>query len=156
MEKNQIVTVLEEMSLLLELAEANAFEIMAYRNGAQSLDDWQGDLEEAIERGALTEIHGIGKGLAAVITDLARTGRSKKHDDLKGQFPQRLLELMRVPGLGVKKIRTLHRELHIDSLDALEQAARNGEIRALPGFGARSEERILSGVARARRYLSAG
>ena len=154
MDKDGIVAVLDEMALLLELAEANPFEIAAFRNGARNLEDWPGDLAEAVADGSLTEIDGIGKGLATVVTDLAREGRSTKHDELRGQFPDRLLELTRVPGLGVKKIKRLHRELEIDGLDSLEQAARDGRIRALPGFGAKSEERILSGVERARRYLS--
>ena len=154
MDKDRIVAVLDEMALLLELAEANPFEIAAFRNGARNLEDWPGDLEEAVAAGSLTEIDGIGKGIAAVVTDLVRDGRSSKHDTLRGQFPERILELTRVPGLGVKKIKRLYRELDVDSLDALEQAARNGRIRALPGFGAKSEERILSGVERARRYLS--
>ena len=154
MDRDRVVAALDEMAVLLELAEANPFEIAAFRNGARNLEDWPGDLDAAVAEGSLTEIDGIGKGIAAVVTDLVRDGRSSKHQALREQFPERILELTRVPGLGVKKIRRLYQELDVDGLDTLEQAARDGRIRALAGFGAKSEERILSGIERARRYLA--
>ena len=152
MDKPDVVAVLKEMASILEITGANRFEVMAYQNGADNLEDWEGDLATAVEEGTLTELPGIGKGLSAIITELAREGRSAEHERLRGLIPMSLLELLAVPGLGARKIQRLHLELGVASLDELERAAQEQRIRALKGFGARSEERILSGVERARRY----
>ena len=153
MDKSEIVRILQEIATRLELAEANPFEVIAYRNGAQYLDDWDGDLAGAVADGTLTDIYGIGKGIARAVADLATQGRCDKYDQLRSEYPDGILQMLKVPGLGVKKIRTLYRDLGVDSLDRLEQAARDERIRSLPGFGAKSEERIIRGVERARRYL---
>ncbi len=142
---------LEEMADILELTEANFFQVMAYRNGAQNLDDWEGDLDAAIREGSLREIPGIGKGLSAIISDLRRHDRSEECDRLRGLIPATLRELLAVPRLGPKRITRLHKELGVDSLDSLESAARDQRIRNLRGFGAKTEERILQGIDRVRR-----
>ena len=152
MDKREVVRTLEEMAEILEITEANPFQIMAYRNGAQSLDDWDGDLEQAVRGQTLTELPGIGKGLSAMISDLVLTGQSAECERLRALLPGKLCELLQVPRLGPKRIRRLHRELGVDSVAALEAAAREGRIRALKGFGPKSEEEILRGIERARRY----
>ena len=154
MDKSAVIEALEEIAFLLELSDSGPFEVLAFRNGARSLDDWEGDLHAAVRDGRLTDIYGVGKGIASVVSELVTTGGSARHDELRTGFPDGILELRFVPGLGVKKIRALHRELGIGSLDALEAAAREGRIRELAGFGAKSEERMMSGVERARRRLS--
>ncbi len=148
MKKEDVVRVLEEMAVLLELSDANRFEIIAHQNGARSLASWDGDLESAVREGALREIQGIGKGLASVITELVKSGRSSEHERLRGGFPEGVPDLVRVPGLGPKKIKALVTELGIDGLDALERAARDGRIRELAGFGQTSERRILERLER--------
>ena len=110
----------------------------AFRNGAQYLDEWQGDLQQVVREGTLTDIYGIGKGIASVVTELVRMGKSEKYDKLRGAYPEGFLELFRVPGLGMKKIKALHAALGVDSLDNLEQAAKHGQIRALKGFGTKT------------------
>ncbi len=152
MDKAQIVRALEQMGDILELSEANPFEVMAYRNGAQSLDEWEGDLGDAVQQGTLTDLPGVGKGLSSVIGELVSTGRSVEHDRLQGLFPEGLLELLLIPGLGPKKVRTLYRELGIHSVAGLEYSLKQQEIRTLRGFGAKSEERILKSLERARHY----
>ncbi|HXV77252.1 MAG TPA: helix-hairpin-helix domain-containing protein [Candidatus Polarisedimenticolaceae bacterium] len=152
MDKQEVVRTLEEMAEILELTEANPFQILAYRNGAQNLDDWAGDLDRAVHDRTLTELPGIGKGLAAIITDLMLHGRSAECERLRGLVPRTLRELLNVPRLGPKRIRKLHRELGVESLASLEAAAKQGRIRALAGFGPKSEEQIIRGIERARRY----
>lgn len=152
MDKSAIARVLEEMGDILELSEANPFQIQAYRNGAQNLLDWEGDLAAAVQEKSLTEIPGIGKGLSAVISDLVTTGRSEEHEALKARFPDGLLDLLSVPRLGPKRIRQLHVELGVDGLDSLERAVHEKRLRSLRGFGAKSEERLIRGIDRARRY----
>lgn len=153
MDKDDVVRIIGDIATLLEFAEANAFEVMAFRNGADNLDDWDGDLEQAVTDQTLTDINGVGKGIAGVVSELVQTGRAKKYDDLIQVFPASILELKKVPGLGVKKIKLLNNELGIDSLDALETAAKAQKVRALKGFSASSEERLITGVEQARRYL---
>jgi len=152
MDKADVVRTLEEMAEILELTDANPFQILAYRNGAQNLDDWEGDLPRAVEEGSLTEIPGIGKGLSAMISDLVRQGRSDECERLRALLPGKLRELLHVSRLGPKRIRRLHQELGVDSVASLEQAIRDGRLRALRGFGAKTEEQILRGIDRARRY----
>jgi len=152
MEKSEIVRALEEMAEILELTDANPFQIMAYRNGAQNLEEFDGDLLEAVQQKTLTEIPGIGKGLSAMISDLVLRGRSDECERLRSLLPGKLRDLLRVPRLGPKRIRRLHEELGVDSVEALEAAARAGLIRTLRGFGAKSEEEILRGIESARRH----
>ena len=155
MNKSDVVRILDDIATLLEFSEVSPFEIMAFRNGAQNLDDWEGDLKRAAEDGTLTDIPGIGKGLASVISELVLTGRSQKNDELRRLFPEGLLEVLAVPGLGVKKVKLLYEALGIDSLERLEEAARAHRIQTLKGFGARTEESILRRVERARRRKEA-
>jgi DNA polymerase (family 10) len=152
MDKSAIARTLEELADILELTDANPFQIMAYRNGALNLEDWEGDLAEAVESKTLTELPGIGKGLAAIISELHLTDSSEECERIRALVPQTLTDLLKVPRLGPKRARRLHQELGVDSLDALEEAAKQGRIRSLKGFGSKSEERIMRGIDRARRY----
>jgi len=153
LERYDMVRVLREMATLLEIAGASPFEVMAYRNGSDTLDEWPGDLEAAVEEETLTELPGIGKGLARVIAELVQTGESSDHKELRGRFPPGLPAVLKVPGLGPKKIKALYEQLNIGSLEDLESAARENRISALKGFGKKSEESILEGVPVARKRL---
>ncbi|MCB9881855.1 MAG: hypothetical protein H6834_08705 [Planctomycetes bacterium] len=154
MDRETIIRTLKRMAFYLELGEASAFEVMAFRNGAESLEEWKGDLEQAARDETLRTIPGIGKTLARVIGDLVREGRSQDFDELRSRYPERLLELRYVSGLGVKKIKRLHTELGVGSLDDLETAARDESIRVLKGFGKKTEETILAELPNARRRLA--
>ena len=154
MDKSQVVRTLEEITRYLELEDANPFEIAAFRNGTIFLDEWTGDLDDAVQAGTLTDIYGIGKGIAKIVTELVQTGRSEKHDKLKAAYPPRFLELFDVSGLGTKKIRTLHGELGVEDIDSLDEAIRSGRIRTVKGFGAKTEERLLRSIARLRERRS--
>ncbi len=151
MTREEVVRRLEAIALLLELEGANPFEVAAFRNGARSLYEWEGDLRRAVEDGSLTALHGVGKGIAGVVGELVREGRAARYEQLAGRYPPGFLDLFEVPGLGLRKIKTLHAELGVGDLDGLEHAAASGAIRTLKGFGAKSEERIARGVAWVRR-----
>jgi DNA polymerase (family 10) len=152
MDKSEVVATLEEMADILELTDANPFQIQAYRNGAASLDDWDGDVTRAAREGSLVELPGIGKGLSTAIADLVLRGRSEQCDRLRSLVPSTLRELLHVPRLGPKRIRRLRDELGVESVSGLESAAKEGRIRSLKGFGPKSERQILEGIDRARRY----
>jgi uncharacterized protein YecE (DUF72 family) len=146
MQKDEVIGILREMADLLEITEANAFEVMAHRNAAAALEDWYGDLEEAVANSTLTDIPSIGKGLSRLITDLVRLGSSDELVRVRSLVPPELPTLLRVRGLGPKRVRALWRELGVESPRDLRQAAAVGRVQALRGFGAKTVEGILAGL----------
>jgi uncharacterized protein YecE (DUF72 family) len=148
MDKTQVIERLLEMADLLEITDANVFEMMAHRNAARSLEDWWGDLEEAVQRGTLTEIPAIGKGLARVVTDLVTTESSAELERLRGLVPPELTRLLRVRGLGPKRVRMLWRELGVESPAQLKVAAESGQVQTLRGFGPKLVQQILTSLPR--------
>jgi DNA polymerase (family X) len=145
-EKRDVVRTLEEISVLLELKGENPFKVRAYENAARALEGLTEDLETVVSEGRLTEFRGIGEHIAQRITELWKTGRMRFYDDLADATPPGYLEMIRVPGLGAKKVRALGETLHIASIARLKKAAEEGRIRDLPGFGAQSEKKILEGI----------
>lgn len=152
MTKKEIVAILEEIGTLLELKGENTFKIRAYQNGARALESLERDLAEVIEEGQLGEIPGIGKALVEKIETLFRTGELEYYTKLKESIPAGLVAMLEIPGFGPKKIRKVYDELGIDSLATLKEACEAGRVRALSGFGAKSEEKILQGMANLEAY----
>ena len=143
MENPEVAQLFEEIADLLEIQNANPFRVRAYRNAARTVRDLAQPLKEMT---ALDELPGIGKDLADKITTILKTGDLPMRQELYGQVPKGLLELLKVPGLGPKKARSLYEELQIDSLDKLRQAAEQHRISVLKGFGAKTEEKILQSL----------
>ena len=152
MDKKEVAAVLEEIALLLDLAGENPFKVRAYEAGARAVLTFPGDLAAALQSGELARVKGIGKSLAGVIGELLTQGDAALHRELKAKSPPGLLELLQVPGLGPKKARLLYDELHITGLGELEYACRENRLVALPGFGAKSQEKIRAGLAGLKRY----
>jgi DNA polymerase (family 10) len=152
MDKKEAAQVLEEISLLLELAGENPFKVRAYAAGARAVLTLPGDLDDAVRSGALAMVKGIGKSLAGVIKELAETGTCRLHEELKSKIPPGLQELLQVPGLGPKKARILFDKLQIASLGELEYAIQENRLLSLPGFGAKTQEKLKAGLDRMRRY----
>lgn len=150
--QRRIAAVLEEMSLLLELTGANPFKSRAYANGARALEALDEDLGALVDENRLHEVKGIGKSIAANIAGLVRDEPFDAYEDLKASVPAGVVELLRVPGLGAKKVRTLWKEVGITGPAELEAAARAGQLQGLAGFGRRSEEKILAGLEQLERY----
>ena len=142
MDKKEIALVLSEIATLLELKGENPFRIRAYVNGARAVLGID-DLAKCIKDGSLTEIEGIGEHLAEKITTLYKTGKLPYYEKLKKSTPAGLLELLKVQGLGPKKVKMLYQKLKIRTLNDLKQAAANGKIAKLKGFGAKTEKNIL-------------
>jgi DNA polymerase (family 10) len=154
MTKFEIARTLDEISSYLELSEANRFKAIAFERAATAVRGLDREPADLIAGGALLEVPGIGKATAAIIEELVRTGTSKYLEELRSQYPSGILDLMRVPKLGLKKIGILYEKLGIANLDELEQAARAGRLASLKGFGAKTEQYILSGIEKARRRES--
>lgn len=154
MNKFDIARALDEISTYIELSESNRFRALAFERAAQSIRATDAEPADLIASGELIKLEGIGKGTAAVIDELVRTGQSKYLEELRGQYPPGILGLLRVPKLGLKKIGILHQKLGIGSLDDLEAAARAGRVASLPGFGTKTEQFILGSIEKARRRES--
>ncbi|MDB4951413.1 MAG: polymerase [Gemmatimonadetes bacterium] len=150
MTPRDVAAVLAQIATLMEIAGGNPFRAKAFATAARKLESADVDLAALAEAGALTSLPGIGEGIAGVVDELVRTGRSGMHERLVADTPPGLFDVMRVPGLGLKRVRTLYAELGVDSLDALEREARAGRVAALAGFGARTEAKVLDGLAFAR------
>jgi DNA polymerase (family X) len=143
----EVARSLREIATLLELAGERSFKPRAYRRAAEALDNLPDDLGRRVDEGRLTEIPGIGASLARVIAELWLTGRSSLHQRLTEELPPGSLELARVPGLTVRRIRALWDALGTRSLADVQRACEQGLVRGVPGFGAKTEARILEGIA---------
>ncbi|HUG00393.1 MAG TPA: helix-hairpin-helix domain-containing protein [Longimicrobiales bacterium] len=147
LDRHAVALVLAEIGTLLELQGENRFKVRAYAGAARALEEASESLEELIGTGALAGLPGIGPATRAVVEELAATGQSRYHAELRDRTPVGLLELLRVPGLGPSKVRALHDELDIRSVDDLERAAAAGRLSRVKGFGQRVQASVLEGVA---------
>ncbi len=147
MNTSRVAQVLDEMGTLLELRGENPFRCRAYHNAAQALKGLPEDLSETITRGELAEVPGIGETMLSKIVQLVTTGHLPAFEDLKKDTPPGLVALLRVPGLGPKKIKVLREDLKIASLADLRKAGEKGAIAKLKGFGEKTQEKILEGIA---------
>lgn len=152
MNKDEVIRVLIECGEILEISGASPFAVRAYSNGARALESWQGDLEALVKSGEITSIRGIGKGLAALIEELVIDGESDIEAEIRELVPESLLELLRIPGLGPKKVRAIYENLEILTIAELENACNEQQIRELAGFGERTEQTILKGINNLRRF----
>ena len=147
MENIEIVRVLDEVADLLEIQQANPFRVRAYRNAVRTINAHASPLRKLVEQGAdLTELPSIGKGMAENIRELVESGRLAMLEEMAAEIPPGLVELMRLPGVGPRKARKLWDELGVESIDDLEEVASEGRVAELPGFGLKTQDRILRGI----------
>ncbi len=148
MHNADVAAVFEEIADLLEIENANPFRVRAYRNAARLIGDLNRELADMLAQGAdLTELPGIGADLAGKIREIVSSGASAMLVKLRKRTPPALIELLKLPGLGPRKVKALYQELDIHSLDQLARAARDGRIRNVRGFGAKTEAKILDAIA---------
>ncbi len=143
-----VAAIFEEMADLLEIEGANPFRVRAYRFAARTMRDLPGEVAEMVARGEdLTSLPGIGDDLAGKILEIIRTGTVAALEAQRSKTPATLTELLRIPGLGPKRVQALVRALNLRGLSDLRQAALDGRIRTLPGFGEKTEQHILEALA---------
>jgi DNA polymerase (family 10) len=152
--KDQVAEVLVSIATLLELKGENPFKSRAYQNAARTIESLGEPLDKVVAEARLADIKGIGDALQQKITELVTTGRLQYYEDLKASIPPGLVAMLDIPGLGPKKIKALHDELGIESVEQLEQACKNGKIAVLKGFGEKTQTNILEGISRRRAYAS--
>lgn len=154
MDKKDIIEVLERIGTMMEIKGENPFKIRAYFSGARTLQTMEEDLGTVIEEGRLGEVPGIGKALTEKIETLFATGELEFYDKLLASVPPGLLDLLDVPGLGGKKIKALHEQLDVDSIESLTEACNEGKVAQLKGFGEKTQEKILSGIKNREAYAA--
>lgn len=146
MDKNQVAEILEEIGTLLELKGENPFRCRAYHNASRVVAALTTDLATLVESGKLSEVKGIGEGMAQKITDLLKTGHLKYYEDLKKSLPSGLVDMLGIQGLGPKRIKVVYEKLKIKSVEQLKEAAQKGKLAKLEGFGEKTQKNILEGI----------
>jgi len=142
----EIAEFFKKVADLLEIDGANPFRVRAYRTAVRTISSLGHEISELIAHKDLTNLPGIGKELATKIKEIVATGRLSKLEELEKRIPPELHQVLKLPGLGPKKVKVLYDQLNIRSLPELEKAARREKIRSLAGFGKKSEERILEEI----------
>ena len=143
MTKKDIIQLLEKIATYMELKGENTFKVSAYRKAAQSLEMDERTLDEIED---VTELKGIGKGVGEVIDEYRQSGQSSALEALQKEVPEGLIPLLKIQGLGSKKIAKLYKELNIDSKEALQVACEQGKVSGLSGFAKKTEQNILEAV----------
>jgi len=146
----EIARIFGEIADLLEVKQESTFRVNAYRKAARAVESLGEDVSTVAGRGELRKIAGIGPSLAEKIEEYLKTGKILYHDELRAELPPGLSELMTISEVGPKTALLLYQRLGISTVDALEQAARAGKVRALPRLGAKTEQNILQGIERRR------
>jgi DNA polymerase (family X) len=143
MNKKHVIQALDTIAIYMEIKGENSFKVSAYRKAAQALEMDERTLEQIED---VSKLKGIGKGTAAVIEELKHEGKSSLLDELKEELPCGLIPLLKLPGLGGKKIGKLYQELEIVDVETLKQACLDEKVQVLAGFGKKTEEKILAAI----------
>lgn len=146
-DKMQVARILDDCGTLLALKGENDFRCRAYHAGSRAIENYEGDFVGKVQRGELEHVPGIGETLQAKIKEIVTTGKLMFHEKLLAEIPPGLLEMLKIAGLGPKKIAILHQELKINSVAELEKACQAGTIAKLKGFGEKTQAKILEGIA---------
>ena len=148
MDNEKIAKTLSQLADLLEFTGANAFRLRAYRNGARKIKDLPESISSQIAADVdLTKLEGIGKSVADKCVELCETGKLQQMEDLFEEIPRTVLDLLNVPKMGPKKASAVFNELGVENLDQLKAACEAGEVSQLSGFGKKTEQAILDGIA---------
>lgn len=134
MKNQEIAQLLYEIADILEIQEV-PFKPQAYRNAARSIENLSEDIAAIHQRGELDQIPGVGEHIGKKIIELLKTGKLEYYTKLKKEIGFDVEQLLKVPTLGPKRIKILHKELKINSVSDLEKAIKSGKLRKLPGFG---------------------
>jgi DNA polymerase (family 10) len=149
MENRAIARLLAEAADLMEIAGEDSFRIRSYRIAAGVVEGYPEQLSAILANPdrKLTDIPGIGKGIAAVVAEIEQRGSFERRDEMLGKYPATALELLKIQGLGPKSIRLLYETYRVETVDDLERVCREQKLRELPRMGAKLEEKVLRSIA---------
>ncbi len=143
----EVARIFSELADLLEMKGENQFKVRAYREAARTIKQLPWEVERMVGEGQkLEEIPGVGEAIANKITEIVNTGHLGIHDKAKAEFPEGILELLSVPGIGPRIAMRLHREAGVTGVDELERALRDGRVAKMPRMGERGAQRMLSQI----------
>lgn len=146
-QNSEIAEMFHEVADLLEIEDANPFRVRAYRNAARTIEGYAKRIYKMIDDGDdLKEISGIGEDLAEKIKEVVDTGNLRFLEDLRARTPHSLIELLKISGLGPKRVQQLYQELNITNLQELQDALKSGKVSELDGFGNKTVENILEAI----------
>ncbi len=151
MNNKQVAGLFKATGDLLQILGESRFVVMAYQNAARTIESLEEDINAVAAAGSLQDLPRVGAAIAEKIETLVKTGSLPFYDDLLSKIPEGVVAMLQVPDVGPKTVQRLWRELDIDSVEALKEAGEEGKLRALKGFGAKSEERILKSIELLRR-----
>ncbi|MCW5551555.1 MAG: DNA polymerase/3'-5' exonuclease PolX [Verrucomicrobiae bacterium] len=154
MDKDKVAEILVDIGTLLELRGENPFKTRAYTNAARALENLAEPLAQIVAEDRLGEVKGVGEGIAKKIKELVETSKLAYYEELKASIAPGLVALLEIPGLGPKKIQALNKKLGVDSVEALEQACKDGKVAELDGFGEKTQTNLLEGIEQRRLYAS--
>ena len=152
MNKKEVAKILEEIGTILDLKGENPFKVRAYYNGARIVETLDKDLADLVKTREIAGIKGIGKALVEKISTLVNEGSLPFYDELKSSIPEGLLQMLKIPGLGVKKVKVIFDKLGIISIGELEYACRENRLRDLQGFGQKSQDKVLKSIELQKKY----
>ncbi|MGZ8563603.1 MAG: DNA polymerase/3'-5' exonuclease PolX [Candidatus Limnocylindria bacterium] len=150
----EMARIFNEIGDMLEILGEVVYKAVAYRRVADAVERYPDDVAALFRRGVPPKLPGAGEALTAKLAELAETGRLGYHERLRGQVPDGLLEILRIPGVGPKTVRLVSTELDIDSVEALRAAAEQGHLRHLKGLSERTEANVLEAIGRIERQGS--
>src|SRR6201987_848621 len=156
MDNITLARLLDETAALLEIDAADPFRVRSYRRAAEAVEQQTTNLAALAESDpkALLAIPGIGKTMAANIRDIAASGTMPLRDELLARYKPTMLELLRLPGMGPKTVAMLYSALGIADIDALEEAAKRGDLLTLPRMGQRFTDKLIKGIEDHRKNAS--
>ena len=146
MKNDAVAVLLHEIGDMLDILGEDRFRVVSYHRAARAVEGLTADIEELVRGGALGDIPGVGPAIAEKITEYVTTGRIGYREELKARFPPGVLELLRVRGIGPKKVQILWQQLGITDLATLEQAAKHHRLRRVKGFGEKTEANLLKAI----------
>jgi DNA polymerase (family 10) len=148
---SDVSEIFRQVADLLEIEGANQYRVRAYRNAARTIGTLSEDIVDMVEEGQdLTELSGIGEDMAGKIKEIVKTGDLAQLGEIKSRTPPALAEMLKIEGLGPKRVQTLYKELDITDLGELEEKAKSGTVRELEGFGEKTEQKIIDSLEKER------
>src|SRR5271169_577282 len=147
MDNKEIAQMLSETADLMEIGAEDGFRIRSYRNAAAAIEGYPERIADILrdpER-KVTDIAGIGKGIAAVLVEIAQRGSFERRDEMLAKYPASALELLKIQGLGPKSIALLYEHHGVKTVDDLERICREQKLREMPRMGVKLEEKVLRG-----------
>ncbi len=159
MENAEYARMLEETADLMEIAAEDGFRIRSYRNAAAAIEGYPERIDDILKNASrkITDVPGIGKGIASALTEIAARGSFQRRDEMLGKYPPTALEMLKIQGLGPKSVAAIIEHFRVSTLDGLERLAKEGKLQSLPRMGDKLEEKVLRSIAayrqRAGRFL---